>query len=218
MTSPRRCTSPAGHAGKPRTLGGAIAVAVVVGALAGCSIPLDDAPRDVPEDQRRALDINEQQAGSARGATRIFLVAPAESGDGQVLRPVLRDSPNDAASTLRALLRGPNDQEVADDLSTALPAGLELQSATRLGDTVTVDVSSELLNVSGEGSVLSVAQIVATATELEGVTGVWLRVDGELQTWAGADGELLTGPLTIYDYPRLVETSQPAYPGIPSRR
>lgn len=190
-----------------------VAMAVTLGA---CSIELDEQPRDVPVERRLDLDTNEAQAGSATGATRIFLVAPVESTDRGVLRSVLRDISNDPSSALDALFQGPNDEEAASELSTALPSDLELLSVTRFGDIITINVTDELLDVSGEGSILAVAQIVATATEFEGVDAVRLRVDGEPQTWPGADGELLTGPLTVYDYPGLVESSQPAYPGLPS--
>ncbi|MDQ3738126.1 MAG: GerMN domain-containing protein [Actinomycetota bacterium] len=186
--------------------------------LGACSIQLDEQPRDVPVEQRLDLDTNDAGAGSSAGETRIFLVAPSESTDRRVLRSVLRDIPDVPQSALEALFQGTNDEEAASNLSTALPSGLELLSATRIGDIITVNVTGELLNVSGEGSILAVAQIVATASGFDGIDAVRLRVDGEPQTWPGADGELLTGPLTVYDYPGLIESSQPAYPGLPSEQ
>lgn len=194
-----------------------MALASAVALLAACSIQLDEQPRDVPVEQRRDVKADDAEPGSSAGETRIFLVAPSESTESRLLRSVLRDIPGDPVSALRALFQGPNDEEAAGDLSTALPSGLELLSATRIGDIITVNVTGELLNVSGEGSILAVAQIVATASEFDGVAAVRLRVEGEPQTWPGADGELLTGPLTVYDYPGLVESSQPIYPGLPSR-
>ncbi len=194
----------------------ALTLAGVMAVMGACSIQLDEQPRDVPVEQRRDLDTDEAEAGSSAGDTRIFLIAPSESTDRRVLRSVLRDIPNDPSSALKALFEGPNDEEAAGDFSTALPSDLELLSATRIGDIITVNVTGELLNVSGEGSILAVAQIVATATGFDGIDAVRLRVDGEPQTWPGADGELLTGPLLVYDYPGLIESSQPAYPGAPS--
>lgn len=197
----------------------AVLIGTIVGAaamLGACSIQVDEQPRDVPPERRRNLDSGDAEAGSSAGETRIFLVAPDESSGRRVLRSVLRDIPGDAPSALRALFEGPNDEEAAADLSTLLPSDLELLSAIRIGDILTVDVTGALLNVSGEGSILAVAQIVATASEFDGINAVRLRVEGEPQTWPGADGELLTGPLTVYDYPGLVESSQPSYPGLPT--
>lgn len=189
-------------------------LALVAGA---CSIQVDDEPREIPEQDRRELETDEQQAGSAQGATHVFLVAPSEPNERRELRAVLRDNPNDPTSVMQALLRGPNDAEVGNDLTTALPSGLELLSATRLGGTVTVDVSDELLNVSGEGSILAVGQIVATASELDGVSSVRLTVEGDSPTWIGSNGEPIDNPLTVYDFPLLIESSQPPYPGLPSQ-
>ncbi|CAN5845390.1 hypothetical protein BH20ACT4_BH20ACT4_13670 [soil metagenome] len=194
----------------------AVAVTGVTALLSACSIQLDEQPRDVPVEQRRDLETNDAGAGSSTGETRIFLVAPSESTDRRTLRSVLRDIPGDPSSALRALFQGPNDEEAAANLSTTLPSELQLLSATRIGDILTVDVTGELLNVSGEGSILAVAQIVATASEFDGIDAVRLRVEGEPQTWPGADGKLLTGPLTVYDYAGLVESSQPPYPGLPT--
>lgn len=194
----------------------AAAVVAATAMLGACSIQLDEQPRDVPVEQRLDLETNDAAAGSSAGATRIFLVAPSESTDRRVLRSVLREVPGDPESALEALFQGPNEEEATAELSTALPSDLELLSATRIGDIVTVNVTGDLLNVSGEGSILAVAQIVATVTGFDGVNAVRLRVDGQPQTWPGADGELLTGPLTVYDYPALVESSQPAYPGLPT--
>ena len=45
---------------------------------------------------------------------------------------------------------------------------------------------------------------------------VRLRVDGENQGWPTGDGEVTDRPLTIYDYPEFLETSQPDFPALPS--
>jgi hypothetical protein len=43
-----------------------------------------------------------------------------------------------------------------------------------------------------------------------------LRIEGEPGVWPLGNGELTQSPLTKYDYPGLVESSQPAFPAIPS--
>jgi hypothetical protein len=45
---------------------------------------------------------------------------------------------------------------------------------------------------------------------------VQLRIDGQERVWPLGNGELTDRPLTRYDYPGLVESSQPAFPAIPS--
>jgi spore germination protein GerM len=83
---------------------------------------------------------------------------------------------------------------------------------------LTVDVSPEITELSGDLLALAVAQIVFTASEIEGVRAVRLRVDGQDQQWPKGDGETREGTLTVYDYPGLVESAQPPYPAVPSPR
>jgi spore germination protein GerM len=61
----------------------------------------------------------------------------------------------------------------------------------------------------------AVAQIVATASEIDGIEQVRIQIDGENQVWPVGDGENTGRPLTVYDYPGFIESSQPAYPAIP---
>ena len=60
--------------------------------------------------------------------------------------------------------------------------------------------------------------IVFTATEIQGVRAVRLRVDGQDQRWPKGDGETREGALTVYDFPGLVQSAQPPYPAVPSPR
>jgi hypothetical protein len=45
---------------------------------------------------------------------------------------------------------------------------------------------------------------------------VKILVDGADQQWPAGDGALQSEPLTVYDYPGLVVSAQPAYPAIPT--
>jgi spore germination protein GerM len=79
-----------------------------------------------------------------------------------------------------------------------------------------VDVTPEITELSGELLVLAVAQIVFTADEIDGVRTVRLRVNGQDQRWPKGDGETRDGPLSVYDFPGLVQSAQPPYPAVPS--
>jgi spore germination protein GerM len=61
-----------------------------------------------------------------------------------------------------------------------------------------------------------VAQIVLTASEITGVSAVSIAIDGVPQQWPAASGVLQSEPLTRYDFPGLVLSSQPAFPSVPS--
>jgi spore germination protein GerM len=77
-------------------------------------------------------------------------------------------------------------------------------------------VSSEMQQLTGEALIDGVAQIVFTASEITGVSAVSIVVDGIPQQWPSASGELQSEPLTRYDFPGLVHSSQPAFPSVPS--
>ena len=59
----------------------------------------------------------------------------------------------------------------------------------------------------------AVAQIVFTASELDGCRRCVIRSTARRRRGPTADGELQSEPLTVYDYPGLAESAQPAVPG-----
>lgn len=81
---------------------------------------------------------------------------------------------------------------------------------------LTLDVTQELTELTGSGLVQALAQIVYTASELDGVEKVQITVEGGQQAWPRGDLEFTTEPLTVYDYPGMVRNAQPAYPSVPS--
>jgi spore germination protein GerM len=94
---------------------------------------------------------------------------------------------------------------------------LVLHSAVMRADgTLIVDVSAQLLTLTGESLIDAVAQIVFTAAEVQDVQRIDILVDGERQQWPAADGELRTKALTVFDYPGFVESTQPDFPAVPS--
>jgi spore germination protein GerM len=99
---------------------------------------------------------------------------------------------------------------------TNIPQETQLLSTRSSGDVLFVDVSPEITELSGDLLVLAVAQVVFTAAEIDGVRAVRLRVNGEDQRWPKGDGETREGALTVYDFPGLVQSAQPAYPSVPS--
>lgn len=186
-------------------------------AMAACSIPLDEGPRDVdPNDRvelrRSALD----SVDVAEGTARIYLLSPQVVGQRRTVQPVARDVPETPDDVIGALLRGPNAREFDAQLRTALPNGTRLLGTTLRAGVLRIDLSGELQELSGEVLIDAVAQIVLTVSELPGVSGVRIAIDGEVQQWPAGSGELQSDPLTRYDYPGLVLSSQPDYPAIPS--
>lgn len=182
--------------------------------VAACGVQPDAAPRDLPEtEQDIAIEVS-PAASDAAGANRIYLVAPGEE---QLLRSVPRQAESQS-DLIEILLAGPNDQELADQFSTFIPPSTELLSARPQGQVITIDLSGGISEISGEDLARAVGQIVYTASELDGIEVVQLRVDGEELAWpVFPSGETTSAPLQIYDYPNLVDTAQPDFPVVPAQ-
>ena len=185
--------------------------------LGACGIASDESPRDVPPADQLQLGVNiDRGAGDTRGSSRIYLLAPTASGQSPQLQPVARDVEESPAALLDALFSGPNATELADQYRSALPDGTTLRSAQLLRGVLVVDVSPEVLQLSGDDVVDALAQVVFTASEAQGVRAVRVLVDGNPRQWPTGNGELRDAPLTVYDFPGKVASAQPAYPAIPT--
>jgi spore germination protein GerM len=194
-----------------------ILTSVMCGALclAGCAIKVDGTARPVPESERGQLG-EESTGDEAAGSNRIFLLAPASGDQEARLRSVRRDVPSDAESILNSLIDGPNIAEREAGLASNLPDGLELDTARLRGRILTVSVNDVFGELTSDALRIAVAQFVATANEIDGVESLRLQIGSENQVWPVGDGQNTDRPLTIYDYPGFVESSQPAYPAIPT--
>lgn len=181
----------------------------------GCAIQPDESPKAIPLDQRGDFSV-ETSGDEATGSSRIYLLTPSAPDEPQRLRAVPRDVPGDPSALLTSLLSGPNESEREAQLVSAIPNELELLSARTVGRVLTLDVTDAFSELTPEALRLAVAQIVNTAGELDGVQAVRIRVNNENRVWPLGDGELTDRPLTVYDYPGLVESSQPALPAVPS--
>jgi spore germination protein GerM len=118
---------------------------------------------------------------------------------------------------INELINGPNPQELEAGLRAVLPPELTLNSPPRrIAGTLNVDLSPEILELGHSQLRLAVAAIVFTASQLDGVSNVRLRVEGENHEWPDGRGELQSTPLSVYDFPGLVESTQPPYPALPS--
>jgi spore germination protein GerM len=190
-------------------------VGLILATITACSIQPEASPRDVPQEQRDVF-ANRETGDEAAGSNTIYLLVPSDPDEPQRLRSVSRDVPTTPASILRSLFAGPNTDERDERLDTAIPAGLELLSTRTVGQVLTVDVVDAFDELTADGLRFAVAQIVSTADGIEGVRAVQLQIDGEPRVWPLGNGELTDRPLTVYDYPGIIESTQPAYPAIPS--
>lgn len=190
-----------------------VALAVV---LSACGISADTKPRDIPQGERKELGVTANPGGGdATGKARIYLLGPSSGGQEPLLQPVARTA-DTAADLITSLLSGPNDAEMAQQFRTAIPPGTQLRGVSLQSSTLRVDLSEEILRLSGNDLIDALAQIVFTASELDGVRSVKLLVNGADQQWPAGNGTLQSQPLTVYDFPGRVASAQPPYPAVPT--
>lgn len=186
-----------------------VATTVVVSA---CGISPAAEPTDVPVGERSLAIGADTSAGIASGESEIYLVT---GNDPRQLRSVNRDAGTRLA-LLEAVIAGPTEDESATLLSSALPPDTSVNAVRQVGTVLYIDLSADIADLSGDGLLLAVAQLVHTADRIEGIETVQLTVADERFPWPRSDGSTTTGLLRTYDFPGLAASSQPAYPPLPN--
>jgi spore germination protein GerM len=197
-----------------------VLVATGLAALSACGIGTDGSPRDISSERQGALEGDGPSAtddAATSGGGLVYLVRESSSGEPTVIRAVHRDVEATAGAILESLLEGPTATEQGARLSTAIPPGTELVGVQFVDPGVlAVDLSEEILSATGDALVDAVAQIVLSMTQVDRVEMVKLLVEGQDQQWPRGDGVVVSSPLTAYDFPGRVATTQPSYPPVPS--
>ena len=186
----------------------AVVAIVVAASVTACGVQPDASPRDLPETEQ-AVEVADETANiDASGADRVYLIGPGEE---RLLRSVQRDAVS-VEELMEILLLGPNQEEVQAQFNTSIPSGTELIDTRTQGQVLTVDLTEEILDLDRQNLTRAVAQIVYTATELAGIEAVQIEIAGVRLSAPTADGDDTTDPLRVYDFPGLIQTSQPAFP------
>ena len=173
--------------------------AVVLALLsAGCGVRGESTPTRLEEIALPPEPVPAEARPEDEGpATVVFFVR------GERLEAVERSTTPSLTAAMRGLLEGPRETEAEGGLRSAVPAGTSLRSASLADGLATVDLSEEFSSVVGPEQVLAIAQVVYTATSIEGVAEVRFAIDGEPIDAARGDGSLSTGPVRRDDYPDL---------------
>lgn len=182
----------------------AFAVLLLLSTL-GCGIPRDPEPRELS-----AEDVPFGLLSPATTQTTSDVEEPATSAVVYLLRDdrlvaVQRqvEAPVSPAGLLLALLEGPSTGEAEAGFRTAISSETRIRDVTSAAGVVTVALSRQFVEVTGQDQILALAQIVFTATEVPGAGAVRFRLDGEPVEIPRADGTLTSAPLTRADYAAL---------------
>lgn len=178
-------------------------------AVAGCGLSADDEPHllsagDLPADllgSTTSTTVPTSESPTTTAVTIYYLV----HRDGVTrLAPTQRevDDGSRPRDRLAALLNPPTADEQAAGLLTSIPATTILLD-TKLVEaesTLLVDLSRSLFDVQGQELRNAFAQLVWTATELDGVRRVRFLVEGEEFRAPDEDGAEQAGAVSRADY------------------
>jgi Sporulation and spore germination len=198
-----------------RWLPAALALALL--GMAGCGVPTSGEPETIPASEvpyGLASPTPTAPSGSSvqtmLAETGIYLVTAED-----VLVARGRElPPGSVEERLEALLgqlaAGPSDQDLADELSTALPPEVELHVTDVADGTAVIDIAGPVDAPSGADSRLAVAQIVLTATSVPDVQAVRLTREGDPVDAPLPDGELTSEPLTADQFAPVLTAPAPS--------
>lgn len=141
------------------------------------------------------------------GVVVYFLLEELEpEAGGPFLVPVFRDlriSGDTPQQAVRVLIDGPTEDEKVGTpaLSSAIPDGTEVLASSVDDGVATVNLSDEFDDGGGSFSMFArLAQVVYTATRLEGIDSVAFEIEGEPITVFSSEGIELDGPQERSDY------------------
>jgi hypothetical protein len=181
-------------------------------ALVSCGIPSQRSAEEVARDEVPfgLLDgstpgITADDVGAQPVETFVYLVK-----DEAVVPVTRRVDDEGASSVMSALLEGPNAEEQALGLRSALVSPDIVTTVERSGSAVRVDLAPAFTEIPAPEQRLALAQMTYTLTGLPGVASVVYTLDGEETSVPRADGTASDGPVTRDDYEPLVAGREPS--------
>jgi spore germination protein GerM len=189
-----------------------VVVLAAVAVLAACGVPTEQSPQALPAKNvpfqllaPTAEATSTTVLSTSKATTRISIYLANADGE---LVPTRRqvEAPATIGKAVGTLLRGPTEEE-ANMWHTAITSDTKLLHAEPPVDgLVTIDLSRQLLDITGRQQILALAQVVYTATALADVDRVLFRFDGKPKEVPNGDGKLTASPLGRLSYRGLVGT------------
>lgn len=184
---------------------------LVAACATACGVPVQTRPVALTNGQLPAGLTSASTTTTLPGSSvpvsliQVYFVA----GDRLVARSRLVPSPGSLPEAVADLLAGPTPAESIAGIRTSIDPGTELLSERVTKDKVVLDLSAAFTNTGGPDQILSIAQLVFTATGVPGIDAVSFQLQGSPVAVPLADGTLVTGPVTRDAYASLV-VSPPA--------
>ncbi len=159
--------------------------------------PATVAPSPSPSPTPAASD-SDDAPRTRRVTFRVYL------GRGEHVQPVYRTAAYTKGvlgAAIRSLLAGPTAAEKAGGIGTVIPEGTALRGISVKGGVATIDLTSRYQSGGGTLSMtIRLAQVVYTATQFPGVSGVLFKLDGKRIKALGGEGIIVDTPQRRSDF------------------
>jgi hypothetical protein len=179
--------------------------AAVLALLVGCGVPVsDEAETASGEDVPYGLLAAETGATTTSAAASATTATIWLVGDGGIVaadRDV--EPPVDLVVVLGALEAGPTDAEARFGARSSVPTDA-VGDADVSSEIATIDLLQAFASAGPREQLLSLAQLVYTATEIDGITAVSFTLDGQPVDVPRGDGSVSDGPVRRRDYVTLL--------------
>lgn len=176
-------------------LAGIAAVLCVV----GCGLPVDSEPRALAGTKTSVSEAT-TTTSAATDAGSGTAYAWLWDGDSERLFPRQRSvDVNRASAVVSMALAAPSAVERANELTSRIPGNTELVSPpVTSGQSLTINLSSEMNVLKGAAQRQAFAQITLAATQIPGIDRVHFEIDGKAIDVTGAEGQ--TDTVTVCDF------------------
>lgn len=167
--------------------------------VTGCGVPVESTPEEIVFDLDPPPEID-VPAPEDLASVSIYLVKNDQ------LVHATRDlaTPTRPDLILASLFGGVTAPEQRADLRTSIPVGSEILEVVHDGSILRLNLSRDFAAVGGEEEIQAVAQIVLTATSIEGIELVAFELEGVPTDVPVADGALSVEPVGPEDYVELL--------------
>ena len=177
-----------------------------VAVLLGCGVPDDARPRAIdPDNVPFALlaptsSTPEPTIAGPTSLTPTVVFLVGQQGRLIETERMVR-APATLAKVVSALLSGVTDEDAARKRRSAIAPGTKLRGLDGpIGGLLTVDLSNDLLRVTGRRQIEALAQVVFTVTAVPDVERVLFEFEGRRHDVPRGDGELTSEPLNRRDF------------------
>jgi len=189
-----------------------VALAAALALAGACSAPIDSGPRtlraaSIPADLRGATSTTTTtvlSTGESEEVT-VYFIGPDRSTGNERLVPVKRfvSPPVSVEKVLQKLFAGPTTQELSNGLRTAITPDTNVLGAPVEAKIATVNVSKNFAFGQVPEQIIAFAQVVFTAVDVGGVTGVLFAQNGHREEVPQGDGSSTSAPLGRASYPQV---------------